>query len=289
MKHMAAMTLATVRGMLANDEPPARDVVLAFVADEEAGGEHGAAHLVRDHPSVFDGYTDAIGEVGGFSVTMPDNRRIYPVQVAEKGVLWLELRHRDVTALCAGLARVGRHEFTGVDLPANRELLSRVGRPDVVGRVPMLRRMIESGARHTANPTMLQDRGSPVAVLDGRFLPGQVAEFRRELDEVLGPDFDVSVVRHSPSVENPHDTAFFRSLRQSVQKIDKTADVAPYLLSAGTDAKWFAQLGINCYGFTPLWLPPRFDYLGLFHGVDERVPVDALGFGCAVLRELLLH
>jgi acetylornithine deacetylase/succinyl-diaminopimelate desuccinylase-like protein len=283
MKNMVAMTLATVRGMLADGELPARDVVLAFVADEEAGGENGAGYLVGSHPELFDGCTDAIGEVGGFSVSTPGGKRIYPVQVAEKGVLWLELRHNrhDVDALCEGVLKVGRHRFSGQNVA--------LGNDEALGRAPALRRLRDSGARHTVNPTILgDDDGDPIAVVDGRFLPGRGGEFRRELNEVLGPEFEIRTLRHSPSVENPADSGFFRQIRRAVRTIDDSAEVAPFLLSAGTDAKWFAQLGINCYGFSPLWLPDRFDFLGMFHGVDERVPVDALGFGCHVLRSLLV-
>jgi len=61
----------------------------------------------------------------------------------------------------------------------------------------------------------------------------------------------------------------------------------PYLMSGGTDAKSFSLLGIRCFGFAPLRLPPDLDFMSLFHGIDERVPVDALRFGVRVLDRFL--
>ena len=123
MKDMDAMMLAVARQRLREGRKPKRDVVLAFTADEEAGGNWGARYLTQEHPGLFEGVTEAIGEVGGFSVTVGD-QRLYAVQTAEKGLAWMRLTatgtaghgsmiHADnaVTALAEAVARVGRHQW----------------------------------------------------------------------------------------------------------------------------------------------------------------------------------
>ncbi|MGG8405356.1 M20/M25/M40 family metallo-hydrolase, partial [Streptomyces sp. 12297] len=91
MKDMDAMTLAVVRERMRSGRKPPRDIVLAFLADEEAGGLYGARHLVDKHAGLFDGVTEAIGEVGGFSFTVNENLRLYLVETAQKGMHWMRL------------------------------------------------------------------------------------------------------------------------------------------------------------------------------------------------------
>ena len=90
MKDMDAMILAVVRQRLREGRRPPRDIVLAFTADEEAGSTWGAHYLVDQHPDLFEGVTEAIGEVGGYSVTLAD-QRLYLLQTAERGIAWLRL------------------------------------------------------------------------------------------------------------------------------------------------------------------------------------------------------
>jgi acetylornithine deacetylase/succinyl-diaminopimelate desuccinylase-like protein len=317
MKDMDAIMLAVARQRLREGRKPARDVVLAFTADEEAGGNWGARFLVEQHADYFEGVTEAIGEVGGFSVPVGD-QRVYAVQTAEKGLAWMRLTatgtaghgsmiHPDnaVTALAEALARVGRHQWP-VQLPdATRAFLAVVSEilgtdfdpedpASVIGKLGGMSKMIGATTQHTANPTMLS-AGYKVNVipqsasgeLDGRFLPGREDEFFREIDRLLGSAVTREFVHHDMAVETTADGDLWDAMSAALRAEDPDAIVAPYCLSAGTDAKWFAKLGIRCFGFSPLRLPPELDFPGMFHGIDERVPVDALQFGVRVIDRLL--
>src|SRR5690349_21178843 len=142
MKDMDAMTLAVVRGWQRTGYVPPRDIVLAYTADEEAGMEYGSQWLVREHADLFEGCTEAIGEVGGFSYTVNDDLRLYLIETAEKGIDWLRLHakgrpghgsfvHDDnaVTALAEAVAAVGRHKFPMVVTPTVRSFLEQISEP----------------------------------------------------------------------------------------------------------------------------------------------------------------
>jgi acetylornithine deacetylase/succinyl-diaminopimelate desuccinylase-like protein len=317
MKDMDAIMLAVARQRLREGRKPARDVVLAFTADEEAGGNWGARFLVEQHPDYFEGVTEAIGEVGGFSVPVGD-QRVYAVQTAEKGLAWMRLTatgtaghgsmiHADnaVTALAEALARIGRHQWPTQLPDATRAFLDTVSEvlgtefdPDdpasVIGKLGGMSKMIGATTQHTANPTMLR-AGYKVNVipqtatgeLDGRYLPGREDEFFQEIDRLLGSAVTREFVHHDMAVETTADGDLWDAMSAALHAEDPDAIVAPYCLSAGTDAKWFAKLGIRCFGFSPLRLPPELDFPGMFHGIDERVPLDALQFGVRVIDRLL--
>jgi len=317
MKDMDAIMLAVTRQRLREGRKPARDVVLAFTADEEAGGNWGARYLVEQHPEYFEGVTEAIGEVGGFSVSVGD-QRVYAVQTAEKGLAWMRLTangtaghgsmiHPDnaVTALAEALARVGRHQWptqlpeaTRAFLETVSELLGTEFDPDdpasIIGKLGGMSKMIGATTQHTANPTMLS-AGYKVNVipqtatgqLDGRYLPGREDEFFAEIDRLLGSAVTREFVHHDIALETSADGDLWDAMSGALSAEDPDAIVAPYCLSAGTDAKWFAKLGIRCFGFSPLRLPPDLDFPGMFHGIDERVPLDALQFGVRVIDRLL--
>jgi acetylornithine deacetylase/succinyl-diaminopimelate desuccinylase-like protein len=317
MKDMDAIILAVTRQRLREGRKPARDVVLAFTADEEAGGNWGARYLVEQHPEYFEGVTEAIGEVGGFSVSVGD-QRVYAVQTAEKGLAWMRLTangtaghgsmiHPDnaVTALAEALARVGRHQWPTQLPEATRAFLETVsellgtefdpGDPaSIIGKLGGMSKMIGATTQHTANPTMLS-AGYKVNVipqtatgqLDGRYLPGRADEFFAEIDRLLGSAVTREFVHHDIALETSADGDLWDAMSAALSAEDPDAIVAPYCLSAGTDAKWFAKLGIRCFGFSPLRLPPDLDFPGMFHGIDERVPLDALQFGVRVIDRLL--
>jgi len=317
MKDMVAMSLAVARHLKRNDIAPPRDLIFAFLADEEAGGAYGAQWLVRNRRELFDGATEAIGEVGGFSVTLGDDVRAYLIETAEKGIAWLRLRvrgraghgsmvHEDnaVTRLAEAVARLGRHRFPLVLTDAVREFLAGVseitGVPidendldGSVGKLGAIARMVGATLRDTANPTMLNAgyKANVIpsvaeATVDCRVLPGRQAAFERELDEILGPDVEREWIS-LPPVETTFDGALVDAMTASILAEDPGATTLPYMLSGGTDAKSFHQLGIRCFGFSPLRLPADLDFSSLFHGVDERVPVDALRFGTRVLDRFL--
>ncbi|MBO0868172.1 MAG: M20/M25/M40 family metallo-hydrolase [Micromonosporaceae bacterium] len=306
MKHMAAMALAVATRFKREGTVPGRDIVFAFFADEEAGGWYGARWLVDHRPDLFAGVSEALGEVGGFSVTAPDGRRAYLVQTAEKGAGWLRLRvrgagghgslpHQDNPAarLAAAVARLDRHRFPTVPTDPERDLLAGLAQagvaPDEVG----LGRLVEAAQRDTANVTMLRaGYASNVvpteaeATVDCRFLPGREEAFRGELAEVLGPEVEITW-DSLPAVQADFAGPLAAGLSAAIRAEDPDALVLPYLMPAATDAKSLQRLGISHLGCTPLRLPPGFDFLAMFHGVDERVPVDALHFGTRVLERLL--
>ena len=317
MKDMDAMTLAVVADWVRQGKQPPRDVVLAFVADEEAGGVYGAHWLVDNHPDLFEGCREAISEVGGFSITVAD-RRLYAIETAEKGIAWLTLVAKGraghgsmlnddnaVTALAEAVARVGRHKFPVQLRPSVEEFLNEVCDalgvafdPDdidsVLAKIGPIARMVGATLRHTANPTMLQagykhnvipQKGT--AYVDGRFLPGGEQEFLGLLQELVGPDIAIEMLHSDIGYETSFDGPLVDAMKSALLAEDPEGRAVPYCLSGGTDAKSFSQLGMRCFGFSPLRLPADLDFTGMFHGVDERVPLDSLRFGTRVLSRFL--
>lgn len=318
MKNMDAMILAVVRERLREGRRPPRDVVLAFLADEEAGGKWGAQWLVDEHPELFEGCTEAVGEVGGFSLTVPGDRRLYLIETAEKGIGWMRLAakgtaghgsmvHPDnaVTAVAAAVSRLGTHEFPVRLTKTVRAFLERVclaygvefdpERPEeCLKEIGPMARMIGATLRNTLNPTRL-DAGYKVNVIpqeataevDGRFLPGYEDEFFATVDELLGEGVGREFLHHDMAIETDYEGALVAAMEVALTSEDPGALPVPYCLSGGTDAKAFARLGMRCFGFSPLRLPPDLDFSGMFHGVDERVPVEGLRFGVRVLDRFL--
>lgn len=318
MLDMDAMTLAVVRDRLRTGRKPARDIVLAFVADEEAGGVFGAQWLVRNQPQLFEGCTEAISEVGGFSLSVNDDLRLYLIETAQKGMAWMRLTANGtaghgsmistdnaVTNLCEAVARLGAHEFPIHLTKTVRAFLDEIGGafgieldPDdlatTVAKLGPLARIVGATLRNTANPTMLDAGykhnvipGSASAMVDGRYLPGFADDWERELDEVLGPDIVREYVHYDIALETEFEGALVEAMSRVLTAEDPGARTIPYMLSGGTDAKSFSRLGIRCFGFSPLRLPAGLDFSGMFHGVDERVPLDSLRFGVRVLDRFL--
>ncbi|QZY27649.1 M20/M25/M40 family metallo-hydrolase [Nocardioides coralli] len=317
MKDFDAMLLSVVRARTRAGRLPDRPIVLAFTADEEAGGAHGAKVMVDTHAEHFDGVTDAVGEVGGFSTTVR-GQRIYLVEAAEKGMAWMRLTARGraghgsminpdnaVTRISAAVARLGAHEWPVRLTPAMEVLLATVAdlagteaTPDnaeaLVEEFGGAARMLGAVIRHTTNPTMLEAgyKANVIpteasATVDGRFLPGYEDEFFRTVAELVGDDIEVDYVSRQQPWETPYDGALVDAMHRSLLAEDPDARVAPFLMSGGTDAKHFRKLGMRSYGFAPLRLPADLDFTALFHGVDERVPVDALEFGARVFDRFL--
>ncbi|WP_430784342.1 M20/M25/M40 family metallo-hydrolase [Actinoplanes sp. G11-F43] len=318
MKDFDAMVLATVREWRRTGYTPPRDIVLAYTADEEAGMEYGSQWLVQNHAGEFEGCTEAIGEVGGYSYTINDDLRLYLVQTAEKGLDWLRIHatgrpghgsfiHDDnaVTRLAEAVARVGNHRFPTVVTPTVRAFLEQVSdaleieldpeQPELaVAKLGPIANLIGATLRNTANPTRLaagyKDNvipGKASATIDCRTLPGHADAFLRELREVIGPDIEIEHVHQQPAVETAFDGDLVDAMGAALRAEDPGARTVPYLMSGGTDAKAFATLGIRCFGFAPLRLPPDLNFSALFHGIDERVPVEGLKFGVRVLDRLL--
>jgi acetylornithine deacetylase/succinyl-diaminopimelate desuccinylase-like protein len=317
MKDFDAITLAVIRQRLAENRRPDRDIVLAFLADEEAGGDWGARWLVDNHPDLFEGVSEAIGEVGGFSVTL-GGQRLYLLQTAEKGMAWMRLTARGtaghgsmlqpdnaVTELSEAVARIGRYEWpvreTEAAFAFAREACKALGLDfdpqdpaGVLTKLGSIARMVGATMSNTANPTMLSAGykvnvipQTAAAQIDGRFLPGHEEEFFAEIDALTGPAVTRELAHHDVALETSFDGDLVDAMRAALHAEDPEGRMVPYCLSGGTDAKSFSRLGIRCFGFTPLRLPPALDFAGMFHGVDERVPVDALKFGVRVLDNFL--
>jgi acetylornithine deacetylase/succinyl-diaminopimelate desuccinylase-like protein len=317
MKDFDAMLLSVVRARQRAGRIPEREIVLCFTADEEAGGHDGAELLVANHAEWFEGCTEAVGEVGGFSTTVR-GRRMYLIEAAEKGMAWMRLSARGraghgsmlnddnaVTRLAAAVARIGAHDWPVRLTPTMRTLLAAVGdlagveatpenAPALVEEFGGAARMLGAVLRHSTNPTMLE-AGYKVNVIptdatahvDGRFLPGFEDEFFATLAELTGEGIDIDYVSNQPPWETPYEGALVDAMTRSLLAEDPDALIAPYLMSGGTDAKHFTKLGMRSFGFTPLRLPDDLDFTALFHGVDERVPIDALEFGARVMDRFL--
>jgi acetylornithine deacetylase/succinyl-diaminopimelate desuccinylase-like protein len=296
---------------------PRRDLVLAFLADEESTGEYGAGHAIERHRDLFEGCTEAISESGGFSWYEGDVR-IYPVAVGERGTAWMRLTARGVPGhgskpavdnpvaeLARALARLADHPWPVRLTPEVARLIDELsralGRPidvdrleEEIERIPRAAALFKGVLRNSANPTML-DAGYKVNVIpgtaeahvDGRFLPGQRDEFLETVDRLLGPKVTREFVSFEEAVSSPAE-GLFDELTAALLAEDPAGRPVPYVMTGGTDAKWFARIGIRGYGFAPLLLPPNLDYFGMFHGLDERVPVEGLEFGVRVLDRLLV-
>jgi acetylornithine deacetylase/succinyl-diaminopimelate desuccinylase-like protein len=326
MKGMDAMMLAVVRAWAREGRGPRRDVVLCFTADEEDTAAAGSDWLVRNHADLFEGCTEAIGESGAYTVHTAAGQRLYPVGAGERGTGWLKLSARGtaghgskpnpanaVTRLSAAMARIGEHRWPVRITPTVRAALLAIGAAtgvplsadevddpgfDADGFLarldPAAARLVVATVRNSANPTVLRAGyktnvipGLAEGEVDGRTMPGLGAEFEAALDELTGADVDWSYLHREPALSAPVDAPVFAAMREALLAHDPGAAVVPFCMSGGTDAKQFSRLGITGYGFSPLRLPPGFDFQGLFHGVDERVPADALVFGAAVLDDFL--
>ncbi|MFJ4833034.1 M20/M25/M40 family metallo-hydrolase [Streptomyces sp. NPDC088747] len=318
MKNMDAMILAVVRDWARTGVRPRRDLVIAFTADEEASAEDGSGFLADRHPGLFEGCTEGVSESGAFTFHDGAGRELYPIAAGERGTAWLKLtargraghgskvnRSNAVTRLAEAIARIGAHEWPLRLTPTVRAALTELAAvygldpdfEDVDGLLTKLgpaATLVEATVRNSANPTMLSAGykinvipGEAVAYIDGRYLYGAEDEFRATLDRLTGPDVEWEFQHREVALQAPLESATYARMRAAVEEFAPEGHVVPYCMSGGTDAKQFSRLGITGYGFSPLRLPKGFDYQALFHGVDERVPVEALHFGVRVLDRFL--
>lgn len=317
MKDMDAMILTAMAELLRAGERPRRDVILAFFADEENGGIFGAHHLVTHRPELFAGAGTAISEVGGYSIDI-EGTRAYLVQTGEKSLDWIRLRARGtaahgsrvwhdnaVTRLAEAIAALGRHEWPLALCDTTRELVNAIAAilgedPKEVAPEELVLRLgkgggfIQASLRNTSNPTVLTAGykhnvipDTAEALVDVRSLPSEQANVLAEVQRIVGEDIEVETVHSDIGLEVPFAGELVEAMTASLTRHDPEARVLPYLLSGGTDNKALSRLGIVGYGFAPLRLPADLDFPGMFHGVDERVPLDALDFGHRVLVDLL--
>jgi len=318
MKNVDAMILAIVRKWARTGYKPPRNIVLAFFADEEAGMTFGSRWMAAEHPEVFAGCTEAISEVGGFSVTVGDGKRLYFVEAAQKGIHWMKLTaagraghgsmmndENALTALSEAVAKIGKfnwpQRYTDTVKVLFKKIAQATGKPyDESDLRPLLKeigptaRMIGATLQNTANPTMLEAGykanvipGSASAVIDGRFLPGYEDELNETIRSIIGPDITIETVSRDIALEVDFEGDLVDAMCNAITKHDPQGIPVPYLMSGGTDNKALSELGIIGYGFSPLRLPADLDFMALFHGVDERVPITGLEFGVNVLADFL--
>ncbi|HZU94989.1 MAG TPA: M20/M25/M40 family metallo-hydrolase [Microbacterium sp.] len=315
MKNMNAMILTAVADIIRAGEQPQRDLIVTFFADEENGGVEGSALVVQNKPEWFAGATEAISEVGGYSITV-DDRRAYLLQVGEKAMIWIRLvakgraghgsrLHDDnaVTKLAEAVAAIGRTRWPIHLTDTTKALLEGLsalsGRsiddPDALAAASgPAEAFLRSTFRTTTNPTALTagykhnvipERAE--ALIDVRVIPGTEDDVMAELQRIVGDEITIEIVVQDIGMETPFEGGLVDAMVAALGAHDPGVPVIPYLLGAGTDNKALACLGITGYGFAPLRLPADLDFTGMFHGVDERVPVDSLVFGQQVLADLL--
>lgn len=322
MKNMDAMVLAVVRAWARAGIRPRRDIVIAYTADEEASAADGSGFLADQHPDLFEGCTEGISESGAFTFHAGPAMPLYPIAAGERGTGWLKLtahgkaghgskvnKANAVSALAAAVARIGAHEWPVRLTPTVRAALTEIAAlhgiqvdvhapgfdvDELLGKLGPAAALVEPTVRNSANPTMLEAGykvnvipGRAVAYIDGRMVPGGEDDFHATLDRLTGPDVDWEFHHREVALQAPVDSPTYAKMRAAVERFDPEGHVVPYCMSGGTDAKQFSRLGITGYGFSPLKLPVGFDYQALFHGVDERVPVEALHFGVRVLDHYL--
>ncbi|MEI6476796.1 MAG: M20/M25/M40 family metallo-hydrolase [Actinomycetes bacterium] len=318
MKNMNAMILAVVRKWATAGIKPPRNLVLAFFADEEAGSVFGSRWMSTEHPEVFAQCSEAVSEVGGFSVTVGNGKRLYLIQTAEKGIHWMKLTasgraghgsmingENSVTAIADAVTKIGKHDWPQRYTKTAKILFKKVA--EATGKTydekdlrPLLvelggvARMIGATLQNTSNPTMLSSGykanvipQTSTAVIDGRFLPGFEGEFDETIRKIIGPDINIESVAQDIALEVEFSGPLVDAMCKAIQNQDPEGIPVPYLMSGGTDNKALSKIGITGYGFSPLRLPADLDFMSLFHGVDERVPVDGLIFGVHALENFL--
>ncbi|NDU74689.1 M20/M25/M40 family metallo-hydrolase [Actinomadura sp. DSM 109109] len=317
MKGSLALTLATVRARLREGRRTRGDLVLAFLADEECTGEYGSRYVAREHRGFFEGCTEAISESGGFSVDA-GGTRIYPIATGERGTTWMRLTARGtaghgskpapdnaVAEIAHAVSRLAAHTWPVRLTPGVRALLD--GLADALGtsidhdrleaeavRLGRAGHLFAGTIRNSANPTRLDAGykvnvvpGTATAEVDGRYLPGTGEEFLATIDRLLGPKVTREFINYEEAPAADPAGPTFAALAGALRAEDPLARPVPYVMAGGTDAKAFHRIGITSFGFAPLLLGPELDYFGMFHGVDERVPLDGLAFGTRVLDRFL--
>ena len=318
MKNMDAMILAIVRMWAQSGYQPDRDIVLAFFADEEAGSIFGSRWLVKNRPELFAGCSEAVSEVGGFSLTLPNGKRLYLIESAEKGIHWMKLNARGtashgsmittdnaVVKLAEAVSRIGNFSWPERATKTASILMQKVAEAMGESFDPKnlrgylkyfggMTKMIGATLQNTANPSMLEagykanvvPQGAS-AVIDGRFLPGYEEEMGETLKSLVGPDVEIEMMVRDKALEFDFTGPLVDAMCEAIRVEDPEGTPVPFLMSGGTDNKALSDLGITGFGFSPLKIPADLDFMSLFHGIDERVPIDGLHFGVRALHHFL--
>ena len=302
MKSKSAMDLCLALAIKRAGALPECDLIIAAVADEEAGSELGARYLAEHHPELIRA-GHVLNETGGFTLHLGE-RRFYPIQVAEKGFVTVKMTvtgapghgsmPRADTAIAWMADLIGRITRTPMPrrlTPLMRRTLADLGIPPDKAP-PLFRPMLSN----TVSPTIVRAGykdnvipGEACVILDGRTLPGaDERSFLLELREIVGPEPLLEVVKTAPPVEASHDTALFDLIKSRTEAADPGARAIPWMLPGATDSKFYAQLGATCYGFAPVRLDPRMPFGSLYHGNDERMPIDGFLWGLRLYADVVL-
>lgn len=320
MKNMDAMILAVIRLWAKHNYQPERTIVIVFFADEEAGGIYGSRWMAEKHPEVFAGCSETVSEVGGFSLTLLSGKRVYAIEASQKGIEWMRLTAEGVaghgsmvnnanavTRLSEAIAKIGNYTWPQRITKTSDLFFQKIseisGKPydknnlqPLIDEVGPMGKMIGATLCNTTNPTMLEAGykanvipQSASAVVDGRTLPGYEKELLDTVRSLVGEHVKVESLVSDIPLEVEFGGPLVDAMIAAIKSEDPDGIPIPYLLSGGTDNKALAKLGIVGYGFSPLKLPPDLDFTGLFHGIDERVPVDSLQFGARTLFHFLVN
>ena len=327
MKGGNAIFLAAFMRAFIEKLPLAGDVILAFVADEEGGGDYGAHYLISQFADLFQGVRHALSEFGGFPYYFA-GRKFYPIMVAEKQICAMRAiirgpaGHGSLTQTKGTMARLAEvilalekkklpiHITSELHLminslrdylPISLSLLMGMSlKPRLTNRILNLlgpaKPILEPLVRNSVNATIIQG-GEKINVipseihlgLDGRLLPGFTPDdMVDELKPVIGEDIEIIIERFDPGPGHL-DLTLFPFLKKMLEESDSTGIPIPFLLPAVSDARFFSQLGIQTYGFIPMNLPPNFNFTQVIHAADERIPVESLEFGTSVIYNTLLN
>lgn len=320
MKNMDAMILAVIRLWARYNYQPERTIVIVFFGDEEAGGIYGSRWMAEKHAEVFAGCSETISEVGGFSLTLLSGKRVYAIEASQKGIEWMKLTAEGVaghgsmvnnanavTRLTEAIAKIGNYTWPQRITKTSDLFFQKIselsGKPydrnnlqPLIDEVGPMGKMIGATLCNTTNPTMLEAGykanvipQSASAVVDGRTLPGYEKELLDTVKSLVGEHVKVESLVSDIPLEVEFGGPLVDAMIAAIKSEDPDGIPIPYLLSGGTDNKALAKLGIVGYGFSPLKLPPDLDFTGLFHGIDERVPIDSLQFGARTLFHFLVN
>ena len=318
MKNGNAMILGSIAQLIKEGWRPKRNITIAMFADEEAGGKYGSHYVVNNHGEYFDNASEAVGEVGGFSHTLSNGVRLYLIETAQKGIAWMKLTakgtagHGSMINSDNAISKISRaiNSLTNYKFPitlrdavlhllqetalATNQQFDPKDPEKIILQLGTLAKLVSATTKNSVNPTMLNAGykvnvipGEASAYVDGRFLPGNQESFLNEIKTIVGEEIDVEAETFDVALEAPFENDLVKKMITSLEKEDPLARVVPYMLSGGTDAKAMSKFGIKAYGFTPLMLPNDLDFTSLFHGHDERIPIDSLKFGARTMYRFL--
>ncbi len=303
MKSKCAMDLVLMTSIKRAGVTPGADLIAAAVADEEAGSDFGAKFLVEQHPDlVRAGYV--LNEIGGFTIHFGD-RKIYPVQVAEKGYVTVKMTVTDapghgsmprrttaISTLSKLIVKIAETPMRQRVTPLMGRVLAEMGFP--ADNAPDL---MAATLANTVSPTIVRAGykdnvipGEASVVLDGRTLPGDDPEsFCAELRSIVGPEPSFELLKTGPPVEASAETPLFDLIRKHTEAADPGGRVVPWMIPGATDNKYYALLGAICYGFSPVKLEPTTPFAALFHGNDERIPIEGFFWGLKLYAQVVLE